>query len=208
MNNIRKIAGIGIFIIFFLVSACSQATPTQMVVEASPSQENKIVPTSTPEPTRPEPTKSPTLTELPSATATEEIIPPSQTPTSERFIPMIEGNANYIDSNIADETWKKDMAGLARNQAIPAPYEWQYADLPNVPEWKDLFSYYKNRLKDDGWKITSDGGEWVTQAGGDKIYIGGFLKKLPDHREKISVLYYPLVTKGKCFYIVFYSTLK
>jgi hypothetical protein len=208
-----KFIYIALILILFL-SACSAnqlaattvptAEPTK--VSASPTVAPTDVPTE-------EPTATPT--EEPTAEPTEEptATPEADTPTPEpvinaRFVPAYPGNNFYLDSDTADASWKANMEGLARNQAIPKPFEWQLVGVSNVTAWSDIFPYFKDYLLDKGWTITSDGGNWVTLAGGNSMYVGGFIKTVDGKKEKISILFYPQTTQYDAHYRAFYSERK
>jgi len=206
-------------ILTLLLSACASnpaaptsvpATEKQEEVAASPTTAPTDVPTE--EPTTP-PTEEPTAepTEEPTEEPTDT--PEADTPTPEpernaRFVPaMPEGNF-YMDSDAADDSWKENMEGLARNQAIPKPFEWQLVGVPDETKWSDVFPYFKDYLLEKGWTITADGGDWQTLANGNSMYVGGFIKTVEGKKEKISILFYPKSKQYDGHYRVFYSERK
>ena len=205
--------------VLLILAACSSAPAAPAAATAVPPTEEptKIAASATPEvmdTATPEPSSTPTdePTEEPTAEPTAEPIEESAaSPESEgnaRFVPAYPENNFYIDSDIADDEWKQNMDGLARNQAIPKPYEWQLVGLPDETKWSDIFPYFKDYLLDKGWTITADGGDWVTLSGGNSMYVGGFIKTVDGKKEKISVLFYPKSKQFDAHYRVFYSERK
>ncbi len=179
--------------------------PTEIAASATAESTETPIPEPTSTPTE-EPTAEPT--DEPTAVPTEE---PSEVPEPEinaRFVPAYPESNFYIDSDVADDEWKQNMDGLARNQAIPKPYEWQLVGLPDETKWSDIFPYFKEYLLEKGWTITADGGDWVTLSGGNSMYVGGFIKTVDGKKEKISILFYPKSKQYDGHYRVFYSERK
>lgn len=179
--------------------------PTEIAASATPERTQTSIPEPASTPTE-EPTAEPT--DEPTAVPTEE---PAEVPEAEinaRFVPAYPDNNFYIDSDVADDEWKQNMDGLARNQAIPKPYEWQLVGLPDETKWSDIFPYFKEYLLEKGWTITADGGDWVTLSGGNSMYVGGFIKTVDGKKEKISILFYPKSKQYDGHYRVFYSERK
>lgn len=187
-------------------TAIAEKEDAQTVL-ATPTSEPTAVPTKAP---TKKPTKKPTATERtkPTATPEEEVVEESQEFINERFVLPHPDNTGYIDSDLADESWTETMDSLARNQAIPKPFEWQLAEMPESTRWADVYDYYKKVLLAENWSITSDGGSWVTLAHGNSMYIGGFIKDYEDKKEKIAILFYPVSKSYKSHYFVLYSLRK
>lgn len=211
-----KFIYLALILILFL-SACSASQPAATTAPtAAPSEPTKILASPTVAPTN-VPTEEPTAipTEEPTAEPTEEPTATleADTPTPEstlnpRFVPAYPDNNFYLDSDNADDDWKANMDGLARNQAIPKPFEWQLVGVPNETKWSDVFPYFKDYLLEKGWTITADGGDWQTLANGNSMYVGGFIKAVDGKKEKISVLFYPVSKQYDGHYRVFYSERK
>lgn len=214
----QKFIYMAIILMLFL-SACSggqsaatplpkgeKVEPTEMA--AVPTVEPTNAPTDEPTaiPTEEEPTAEPT--EEPTAVPTEADTPTPEATINERFVPAYEGNLFYLDSDTAEADWMKSMENLARNQAIPKPFEWQFVGVPDATKWSDIFPYFKKYLGEKGWTVTADGGDWKTIAGGNAMYIGGFIKTVDGKKQKISLLFYPATKDNKADYIVFYSERK
>lgn len=206
-------------ILISIFTACAPQKPDESVIQtaiaeteeaqaamATPTTEPTAVPTKAP---TQKPTKKPTATERQKPTATpEEVVEEPQEFVNERFVLPHPDNTGYIDSDLADESWTEMMDNLARNQAIPKPFEWQLAEMPESTRWADVYDYYKKTLLDDNWTITSDGGSWVTLAQGNSMYVGGFIKDFEDRKEKIAILFYPVSKSYKSHYFVLYSLRK
>ncbi len=217
-----------ILVLILLVTACVPQKPDESTIQtaiaetdeamaalATPTSVPTDVPTKTPtekptlKPTK-EPTKTPkaTKTTKPTSTPEEEAVEKLEDFINDRFVLPHPDNTGYIDSDLADETWTETMDSLARNQAIPKPYEWQLVEMPDSTRWADIYDYYKKALVSEGWSITSDGGSWITLAHGNTMYVGGFIKDYEGKKEKISILFYPVTKNYKCHYFVFYSLRK
>jgi len=205
--------------LILILTACSAAPTTAATPTFVPPTEEptEIAASATPEPTEtstPEPSSTPTdeptdePTEEPASIPLEEPVEASEPEINARFVPAYPDNNFYIDSDIADDEWKQNMDGLARNQAIPKPYEWQLVGLPDETKWSDIFPYFKEYLLEKGWTITADGGDWVTLSGGNTMYVGGFIKTVDGKKEKISILFYPKSKQYDSHYRVFYSERK
>jgi len=207
-------------VLTLMLSACGSTPPASPVVStAVPATEKAAevaaspttAPTdaSTEEPTA-APTEEPTAepTEEPTEIPTEADTPTPEAAINERFVPAMPDNNFYIDSDTADEGWKENMEGLARNQAIPKPFEWQLVGVPDATKWSDVFPYFKEYLLEKGWTITADGGSWQTLANGNSMYVGGFIKTVDGKKEKVSILFYPKSKQYDGHYRVFYSERK
>jgi hypothetical protein len=202
-------------VLILLLTACGSNSPaptaapaTEKPVEVAASP--TIAPTDAPteEPTA-APTEEPTAEPTEEPTATLEADTPTPEPAvNARFVPAMPGNNFYLDSDTADASWKANMEGLARNQAIPKPFEWQLVGVPDATKWSDVFPYFKDYLLDKGWTVTADGGNWQTLANGNSMYVGGFIKTVDGKKEKISVLFYPKSKQYDGHYRVFYSERK
>jgi len=209
-----------VFSVSLVLPSCAPQKPDESVIQtaiAETEEAHAALATSTSEPTAiptkaptKKPTKKPTATEKPRPTATpeEEIDAEPEGLVNKRFVLPHPEYTGYIDSDLADETWADMMNSLARNQAIPQPFEWQLAEMPEPTRWADVYDYYKKTLLADKWSITSDGGSWVTLAQGNTMYVGGFIKNDEGKKEKISILFYPVSKDYKCHYFVFYSLRK
>jgi hypothetical protein len=205
--------------LLILIAGCSAGQPAATVVQTDKSEvkasatvvEPTAIPSEIPteEPTL-APTEEPTAepTEEPTAVPTEADTPTPEATINKRFVPAYEGNLFYLDSDIAEADWKKSMENLARNQAIPKPFEWQFVGVPDETKWSDIFPYFKEYLVDKGWTVTADGGDWKTIAGGNTMYVGGFINTVDGKKQKISLLFYPATKDSKSDYIVFYSERK
>lgn len=202
-------------ILVLLLTACASnpAAPTAVPATEKPT-EVAATPTSAPtdlpteEPTA-IPTEEPTAEPTEEPTATTEADTPTPEPAiNERFVPAMPDSNFYIDSDTADDSWKENMEGLARNQAIPKPFEWQLVGVPDETKWSDVFPYFKDYLLEKGWTITADGGDWQTLANGNSMYVGGFIKTVEGKKEKISILFYPKSKQYDGHYRVFYSERK
>jgi hypothetical protein len=202
--KIQKVATL--FLLFAIVlSGCAQTAPVAPAVQPTIEKATEVIPTST---QAPPPTATVEKKVEPTDIPVEKRTTPTEPAANSRFVPIYPKNTSHLDSNEADASWDDFINGLARNQAIPTPFEWQIAEFPPETRWAEIRDYFKDKLLNNGWSITSEGGDWITLAGGNQMYVGGFIKKEADHREKISLLFYPVTKDYKCFYVVFYSQLK
>jgi hypothetical protein len=202
--NIQKVATI-FLLLSIVLSGCSPAAPAGSAEQPTVANATQVLPTST---QAPQPTATVEKKVEPTETPVENTATPTEPAANSRFVPIYPSNTFHIDSDEADKSWGDFINSLARNQAIPTPFEWQLAEFPDETRWAEIYDYFKNELLDKGWSITSDGGDWITIAGGNQMYVGGFIKKEADHREKISILFYPKSKDYKSFYVIFYSQLK
>jgi hypothetical protein len=220
--KLNKFRSLVLFIAIALVSCSPQQADGSLIQTAIAQTEQAKASISTPVPAPIEkptekptqvPTKEPTSTivvEEPEPSATPEEVS-TQTPEvsiNERFVPIYPDNTAFIDSDTADNSWTEMMDSLARNQAIPKPFEWQLAELPDSTRWDDVYTYFNKFLVAKGWTSTADGGEWVTLAQGNTMYVGGFKKDSDGKKEKISLLFYPVSKSYKSHYFAFYSLRK
>jgi hypothetical protein len=204
-----KFTFVQLFILIFLLGGCAPISPDKSKIQTesvntnlSPAEQPvQVNPTATTE-IKNEPTMVPTDVTV------EKTILPTEKQVNIRFVPVYQKRTSQIDSDEADSSWDEFINGLARNQAISKPFEWQLAELPDDTHWDEVFNYFKGELLDKGWSITSDGGDWKTLAKGHQTYVGGFIKTQGDHREKISILFYPVTKDYVSHYFVFYSQLR
>lgn len=144
------------------------------------------------------PTAEPTIDYL----ATEEDTSSSYALESWRLLWF--PSATFLaDDVVTSEDWDDFAAGMARNLAIPAPYYWEYLQVPDDTRYKDIEEYYIEQATEEHDYKLAQTQQYVTK-GGDDTYILTFTKGKGDSASRIVIQFWPKTKDFAAAVMVFY----